>query len=150
MGGPAEARYLESDDARPGRFTMTELIVAIDTSEVREGRLEEVKEAIRELAEFVDVNEPRPIAYNAYLGESSDRLTVLRIHPDSASLEHHMRIAGPAFARFSELIRMQTMGVYGDPSEELLGLLRDKAKMLGNAPVAVHARHAGFMRVGTF
>ena len=126
---------------------MEEPIVAIDTSEVREGRLEEVRAAIRELAAFVDVNEPRPIAYNAYLDESSNRLTVLQVHPDSASLEHHMRIAGSAFPKFTELIRMQTMDVYGEPSEELLRLLRDKAKMLGNVPVVVHARHAGFMRL---
>ena len=125
---------------------MEESIVAIDTSEVREGRLEEVKAAIRELAEFVDANEPRPIAYNAYMDESSNRLTVLQVHPDSASLEHHMRIAGPAFPRFTEMIRMQAMDVYGEPSVELLGLLRRKARMLGNIPVVVHARHAGFVR----
>ncbi|HKE53307.1 MAG TPA: hypothetical protein VKC55_00885 [Actinomycetota bacterium] len=45
---------------------MNEPIVAVDTSEVREGRLDEVKTAIERLAEFVDANEPRPIAYNAY------------------------------------------------------------------------------------
>jgi hypothetical protein len=125
---------------------MDEPIVAIDMSEVREGRLDEVKAAIRELAAFVDANEPRPIAYNVYLDEPSNRLTVMQVHPDSASLEHHMRIAGPAFPKFTELIRMQTMDVYGEPSEELLGLLRDKAEMLGNVPVGVHARHAGFIR----
>ena len=127
---------------------MDEPIVAIDTSEIREGRLEEVKVAIRELAEFVDANEPRPIAYNAYLDESSNRLTVLQVHPDSASLEHHMRIAGPAFKGFSELIRMQSMDVYGEPSESLLGLLQQKAQMLGDIPVGVHTRHAGFARLG--
>ena len=128
---------------------MEESIVAIDTSEVREGRLDEVKAAIRELAEFVYANEPRPIAYNAYMDESSNRLTVLQVHPDSASLEHHMRIAGPAFPRFTEMIRMQAMDVYGEPSVELLGLLRQKAQMLGNIPVVVHARHAGFVRFET-
>ena len=127
---------------------MDEPIVAIDTSEVREGRLEEVKVAIRELAEFVDANEPRPIAYNAYLDEPSNRLTVLQVHPDSASLEHHMRIAGPAFRDFMELITMRAMDVYGEPSEELLGLLRQKALMLGDIPVIVHTRHAGFIRLG--
>jgi hypothetical protein len=127
---------------------MDEPIVAIDTSEVRAGRLDEVKAAIEDLAAFVDANEPRPIAYNAYLDESSNRLTVLQVHPDSASLEHHMRIGGSAFAGFTELIRMQTMDVYGEPSEELLVLLRQKAKMLGGIPVVVHTRHAGFIRLG--
>jgi quinol monooxygenase YgiN len=131
-----------------GRIAMNEPIVAIDTSQVREGRLDEVKTAIEQLAEFVDANEPRPIAYNAYLDESTNRLTVLQVHPDSASLEQHMKIAGPAFPGFTQMIRMQTMDVYGQPSEELLGLLRQKARMLGDIPVAVHTRHAGFIRLG--
>lgn len=126
---------------------MNEPIVAVDTSEVRERRLDEVKTAIERLAEFVDANEPRPIAYNAYLDESTNRLTVLQVHPDSASLEHHMRIAGPAFPGFTQMIRMQTKDVYGQPSEELLGLLRQKARRLGDIPVAVHTLHAGFMRL---
>lgn len=129
-------------------MAMDEPIVAIDTSEVHEGRLDEVKAAIEELAAFVDAKEPRPIAYNAYLDESSNRLTVLQVHPDSASLEHHMRILGPAFQGFTQLIRMQTMDIYGEPSEELLGLLREKAHMLGDIPVVVHTRHAGFIRLG--
>ena len=127
---------------------MNGTIVAIDSSEVREGRLEDVKAAIQELAEFVRANEPRPIAYGAYLNESSNRLTVLQVHPDSASLEQHMRIAAPAFRTFTELIRMQTMDVYGEPSAELLELLRKKAQMLGDIPVVVHARLGGFIRVG--
>jgi hypothetical protein len=127
---------------------MSEPIVAIDTSVVREGRLEDVKAAIRELADFVHANEPRPIAYNAYLDESSGRLTVLQVHPDSASLEHHMTIAGPAFPRFTELIRMQAMDVYGEPSDDLLRLIRQKAQMLGGVPVVVHTQHAGFARFG--
>lgn len=95
----------------------------------------------------MDANEPRPIAYTAYLDESTNRLTVLQVHPDSASLEHHMRIAGPTFPGFTQMIRMQTMDLNGEPSEELLGLLRQKARMLGDIPVAVHRRHAGFIRL---
>src|SRR5262245_45099394 len=128
---------------------MSEPIVAIDTSVVREGRLEEVKAAIRELADFGQANEPRPIAYNVYLDEASGRRTVPQVHPDPASLEHHMTIAGPAFPTFAELIRMQAMDVFGEPSPELLRLLRDKAQMLGGIPIGVHPRYAGFVRFGT-
>jgi hypothetical protein len=38
-------------------------IVVIDSSEIRVGKLEELKMAIHDLVEFVDSNEPRPIAY---------------------------------------------------------------------------------------
>ena len=128
---------------------MTEPIVAVDTSDVRDGRLEEVKVAIRELTEFVEANERDAIIYSAYLDASANRLTVVQVHPDSASLEHHMRIAGPGFQKFAELIRMRAMDVYGEPSDDLLSLLRQKARMLGGIPVVVHTQHAGFVRLGS-
>jgi hypothetical protein len=62
-------------------------------------------------------------------------------------MEHHMRVAGPAFAGFAELITLSTMDVYGTPSEGLLELLRRKVQMLGDATVVVHDLQAGFARV---
>ncbi|HET7235230.1 MAG TPA: hypothetical protein VFK59_02230 [Actinomycetota bacterium] len=128
---------------------MSEPIVAIDTSEIREGRLEELKAAVHELVEFVDANEPRPIAYNVYLDERERRMTVVQVHPDSASMELHLKVAGPAFPRFTDLIELRTMDLYGGPSEELLQLVRNKAQLLGNVRVVLHERHAGFVRSGT-
>ena len=79
---------------------MSEPIVYIDTSEIRAGKLEELKTAMKELVKFVEANEPRLIAYNVYLEEDGTRMTVVHLHPDSASLEFHMKVAGPAFPKF--------------------------------------------------
>ena len=77
---------------------MPDEIVYIDTSDVREGALEELKTAMKELVDFVEANEPRLIAYNVYFSDDGTRMTVVHVHPDSASLEYHMEVAGPAFA----------------------------------------------------
>jgi hypothetical protein len=69
---------------------MSDLILYVDTSEVREGALEELKPAIKELVDFVEANEPRLIAYNVYLSddgttmtrERSSRLRLLGVPPD--------------------------------------------------------------------
>ena len=53
---------------------MSEPVVLIDSSEIRQGKLEELKTAIHDLVEFVESNEPRPIAYNVYLNESGTRM----------------------------------------------------------------------------
>jgi hypothetical protein len=74
-------------------------------------------------------------------------MTVVQVHPDSASMENHMRVAGSAFAGFAELVTLSTMDVYGTPSEELLELLRRKVQMLGDATVVVHDLQAGFARI---
>jgi hypothetical protein len=125
---------------------MSDAVIVIDTSEIRAGRLEEVQRAVRDLARFVDEDEPRTMAYNVYFDDAGTRMTVVQIHPDSASMEYHMKVSGPAFRQFTGMLRLLTMDVYGDPSDDLLALLRSKARMLGAEEVAVHRHYAGFIR----
>lgn len=81
--------------------------------------------------------------------EGRTRMTVVQVHPDSPSMEFHMEVAGSAFPKFAGLIELSTMDVYGEPSDGVLGRLRQKVQMLGSATVAVHDRHAGFARFQT-
>jgi hypothetical protein len=60
---------------------MSEPIVIIDSSEIREGKHEELKTAINELVGVVEANEPQTIAYNVYLQEDGIRMTVVQVHP---------------------------------------------------------------------
>lgn len=125
---------------------MSEPILYIDTSEIRAGKLAELKAAMNELVGFIEANEPRLIAYNVYLDEDGSRMTVVHVHHDSASLEFHMKVAGPAFPKFAQFIRLLTIDVYGKLSDDLLEQMRKKARMLGNGSVRVHELHAGFAR----
>jgi quinol monooxygenase YgiN len=125
---------------------MSDPIIVIDTSEIREGKLEELKTAVKELVEFVEANEADPIAYNIYFDENGTRMTVVQIHPSSASMEFHMKVATPVFRRFTELLTLSRVDFYGKPSDRLLEQMRQKARMLGNAPVVVNDVHAGFAR----
>ena len=127
---------------------MSDPIVYIDNSEIREGKLEELKTAMNELAEFVEANEPRLIAYNVYFNQDGTRMTVFHVHPDSASLEFHMKVAGPLFPKMAEFIKLLTIDVYGKLSGDLLEQMRQKAQMLGSGTVLVHQLHAGFARFG--
>lgn len=125
---------------------MSDPIVFVDSSDIREGKLDELKRAVQTLAEFVETNEDRPISYNVYFSDDGRRMTVLQIHPDSASMERHMELAGPIFARFADLLDLRTMDIYGAPSQKVVDELRRKAKLLGNATLVVHERQAGFSR----
>jgi hypothetical protein len=127
---------------------MSEPIIVIDRSVVREGKLGELRAAMKELAEFVASNESRPISYNVYFDDDAAHMTVLQAHPDSASMEHHMRIAGSAFRGLADFVELRSMDVFGVPSDALVELIRRKVEMLGNASVVVHKHHAGFVRYG--
>ena len=128
---------------------MADLIVFVDTSEVHEGKLEELRRAVAELAAFVEEQETDPIWYQIFFSDDGRLMTVLQVHPDSASMERHMEIAGPVFARFADLVVLRTIDVYGSPSEKVVDHLRRKAELLGTATVAVHDLQAGFARFGS-
>ena len=125
---------------------MTDSLVYVDTSRVRDGAHDKLRDAIRDLVEFIDVNESQLIAYNVYLDDDGSEMTVVHVHADAESLEYHMEVAGPAFRPFADLVTMSSIHVYGRPTEKTLSMLRDKARMLGSDSVVVHDLHAGFSR----
>jgi hypothetical protein len=125
---------------------MSQPLVYVDTSEVREGALEELKGAIQELAEFIEANEPQLIAYNVYISDDGSQMTVMHVHADSASLDYHMNVAGPRFGRFAELVMLSSIHIYGEPSGKAMRQLHDKARLLGSGNLIVQDLHAGFSR----
>jgi hypothetical protein len=47
------------------------------------------------------------------------------------------------------LVVLSRVDFYGTPSDAVLEQMRQKAELLGNAPVVVNELHAGFARFGT-
>lgn len=126
---------------------MAEAIVYIDHSEIRPGKLEEIKRGIAELVEFVRAREPQLVLYAFYIDEEAPSMTVVAVHPDSASMELHMQIGGPEFRKLADFIDLRLIEVYGQPSPTVLNQLHEKAQMLGeNARVVVHELQSGFAR----
>jgi hypothetical protein len=128
---------------------MGEPLIVVDTSEIREGKRDDLLSGIGELAAFVETNEADPISYQVFFGDDGHLMTVLQIHPDSASMERHMELAGPIFAKFADLVMLRTVDIYGSPSDKVVELMRRKAELLGTATVTVHDRQAGFARFGS-
>lgn len=125
---------------------MLQPIVYVDTSAIREGKLEQLRAAMKELATFVDANMPRLISYGFFLSGPGTQMTVVATHPDSASLELHMDVGAAEFRKFADLIELQRIDVYGHVSDAVLERLHRKAQMLGKASVAIHELYAGFAR----
>jgi quinol monooxygenase YgiN len=121
-------------------------IVYVDRSEIREGRFEELKVAMKALVELIETNEPRLIAYNVYVTPDGTHMTVIHVHHDSDSLEFHMKVGGPEFPRFASYVNLLAIDVFGQPSAGLLEQLRQKAALLGSGTVRVHELQAGFSR----
>ena len=104
--------------------------------------------AVVKLVDFIDAREPQLTAYSFHIDEEAARMTVVAVHPDSASLELHLEIGGPEFRKLAHLISLTAIEVYGRPSDKALEQLRQKAAALGDeGSVISTGRYAGFSRV---
>ena len=113
-------------------------------SDVREGRLEEVKAAMNGLVELVKAKEPRIIFYNAYINEDGTQLTFPQARPDSAPVEFHMEVTEPTFTKMATCITMSSLDIYGTPSQSLLDKLQRTE--FTSVTVAGHELSTGFSR----
>jgi quinol monooxygenase YgiN len=73
-------------------------LINVLTYTIKPGKQEEARKRIAELVDFVETNEPRMIAFHAYLDQDGKRLFVVQVHPDSASMEFHMQVNAKHFA----------------------------------------------------
>jgi hypothetical protein len=127
-----------------------EPIVYIDHSDIREGAVDELRAGVRRLVAFIDAEEPRLIAYGFYIDERARKMTVVAVHPDTASLELHLEIGGEEFRKLGHLLRLTGIECYGRPSERALSQLRRKAATLGDGGTVVSiGRSAGFAHVAS-
>jgi len=117
--------------------------IFIATNRLKPGALEGERKRVPGLVEFIEANEPRLIAFNEYVGETGDEVTVVQVHPDAASMEAHMEIvrerALQAYAEtLDATVRIQ---VFGEPTEAILETLRQQA---GNGvEITVNGGHLG-------
>jgi quinol monooxygenase YgiN len=125
---------------------MSEPIVYVDHSKIREGKLDALKAALNELATWVENAEPHLLSYNIYLDEDAGQMTVMHVHRDAESLDIHMELIGSRLSAFAGLITLLGIDIYGAPSALAMKRLAEKAETLGTGGVTVHELHAGFTR----
>jgi hypothetical protein len=98
---------------------------------------------VPDLVEFLASSEPRLIAFNEYLNDAGDEVTVVQVHPDAASMEAHIEIvrerAQQAYAEtLDATVRIQ---VFGKPTDAILEALRRQAG--SGVEITVNDEHLG-------
>ena len=122
---------------------MSSPFIFIATNRLKPGALDRERKRVPGLVEFIEANEPRLIAFNEYVNEAGDEVTVVQVHPDAASMEAHMEIvrnrAMQAYAEtLDATVRVQ---VFGEPTEAILELLRQQAG--AGVAISVNGEHLG-------
>jgi hypothetical protein len=83
------------------------------------------------MVDFIDANAPRVGLFSVWLDDDETRMTVIHVHPDTASLEHPMKVGAPVFRGFAELLSLRSIEVFGEPSERALALLEERPARSG-------------------
>jgi quinol monooxygenase YgiN len=117
--------------------------IFIATNRLKPDRLDAERDRVPGLVEFVEANEPRLIAFNEYVNEAGDEVTVVQVHPDAASMEAHMQIvrerAQAAYAEtLDATVRIQ---VFGEPTQAILETLRQQAG--SGVEITINGEHLG-------
>src|SRR5262245_10494175 len=117
-------------------------LIVIKTFAIKEGKSEDVKRSLPELFATMEASEPRALAINAYVDETGTELSFVQLHPDAASLEHHLQVehehAGPARQFLGANTSIQ---IYGKPSDLVLETTRQPAG--SGIAVSVKPEHLG-------
>jgi hypothetical protein len=126
--------------------------IFMSQSKIKEGGLDGFKKALGEMAEFVEANEPRVIAFEAYLSDDDTEVTGVQVHPDADSMALHMQVAFEKIMEFDQYLETQSVEVYGMPNDAVLAMMKqinDQAAGSGmalkfrNKPVGGFTRGAG-------
>src|SRR5919199_2060971 len=112
--------------------------IVIRTFTTKEDKLEAFKQFLRELFKFIETNEPRLLAINAYINEDGTEVSFIQVHPDAASMEFHEKVAHEHTerARREFLDATTSLQVHGKPSDVLLEGTRQLAAGTG-VPLSV-------------
>jgi hypothetical protein len=64
--------------------------IFIATNRLKAGQLERERRRVPGLVEFIEPSELWLIAFNEYVNNAGDEVTVVQIHPDASSMEAHI------------------------------------------------------------
>ena len=91
---------------------------------IREGKLDELRGLMKEMVDATKANEPGTINYEWTVSEDGKRCTLYERYADSgAAMKHAMTFAKTYAGRFVGCLEVKKMVVHGNPSSELRSAL---------------------------
>lgn len=122
---------------------MSEPLIAVFSYSIKAGKEEEARKRTAELVDFVETNEPRLIAFHVFLDQDGKTLSIVQVHPDSASMEFHMQVNAKHFATaFDWLDASVDQRYFGPISDALAAELAKWDEAFTHVPI----HEAGFTR----
>ena len=121
-------------------------LIYVGNYSIKPGKLEEARKRLAELVDFVETNEPRLIAFHCFLDEEGNKLAVVQLHPDSASMEFHQQVNAKHFATAFDYLEPRMSDQYYGPISDALAAELAKWDEPGVEAIRMPVHEGGFTR----
>jgi hypothetical protein len=121
---------------------MSEPIVFISHSTVKNGKLEDLKDFLRAGATVLEVEKPGTVAFLAYADEAGSELSIVHVFPDADAMDLHLQGVDERSGAADEFIQAQAYEIYGTPSATVLETMRRFASS-ESVQLSVQPNHLG-------
>ena len=125
---------------------MSEPIVFISHFRVTPGRLEDLKQRVREVTAELEAEKPRTVLFSAYLDENGTNATFVHVFGDAAAMDLHFDGAEQRSAAAADLLAPTGWEIYGTPSQAVIQMMRQAATASNVSLSLTPSRLAGFLR----
>lgn len=120
-------------------------VVFVGTYRVAPGNADEWRTAQHEMTEYVRVNLPDVIAFDAYLSDDGAEATSIHLHRDAASFERYLDVMASRIGHGTQVVQVRRIDLYG----ELGAAVVERVRGMGTWPVAVWSHVHGLGRSGS-
>jgi len=120
---------------------MSQPFVYVGVVKIKPGKVEEFKKLWPEHVQLCETNEPRLIAFHAFLDEEAGKAAIVQVHPDSESMKFHMQVIAEHVGGMSDWLEgTESENVYGQPYE---GMIESWKEWFPGATYNVFTKHEG-------
>jgi quinol monooxygenase YgiN len=120
---------------------LSEPIVFISRSRVKEGKLEEFERFFRAGSEKLKGEKPGTVAFLTYASDSGDEVTIVHLFPNAEAMERHMEGVAERSKEAFQFIESAGFDVYGAPNDGVLEMMKQIAS--SGIPVKVRPHVLG-------
>lgn len=103
---------------------MSDPIVFISHSEVKEGKLAAFQELSEDVFSAMEAEKPGTVLHYGYLNEEATEIHFVHVFPDADAMDAHMVGAADRVGQADEFIQTIGFEIYGTPNDETLAMLR--------------------------
>lgn len=120
--------------------------VFVTTHRIKPDRQEQFAALHEEYVRLVEAHEPRILGHFSYLNEDGTEVSLVQVHPDAASADHHLEVVASRLASATDVVDNTAIEVYGAPGPAVRAAL-DRNRDAGVTVRITNQLLGGFSRL---